>query len=1304
MTALALKHWANSDGGGNFNLELVSKLYGELLIGGDLSQLVMLETTKYLESYLWPNFEQGINSRVFMLSCVWLINEKFRERASVWEFVGQNRDRVSKLFSTVCSADWLRGQALNREERIQLVRFLIGSFQSLANDAVRSEVLKLVHIPLWDAVCEQRRQLELQEAPKAIQKQWRVFGNQKQKGKSFAREAGFIPYLFELLRGILDDKSRYQDEELFIQRCLELFTDLLAQIPTRRFFKMYLEDSLLVPRLRLLQSSFPPLTVKLIQMLKFYLEFEVDELTGKALNSDDMARAHGVRVSRLQRVAFRDFADHEVVKRIAISNVALVGTRAKFEPLLAQLDLDTLIRLCAAVGITGTQDRAVLQEALLLHCQIRVPQTESINRMPLYPTEALLWDRSVIPGDSFVGQAPLALPKLNLQFLTFYDYLLRNYTLYRLEAVDDLAHHVEDVLARMQPTPTSDGKIKFEGWARMALPIRSCRVLHVAEPKLGDSKPAEVRHEIVFSVHHFTGELRAEWEQVWRNDVLFLLTLTEPSAQHPQGLQRIRGCEVLDVFDEQNIRIKAPEQHRQGQVRKLVVRLDPAQYHMDQLEHGTGPTGNVALYESFNLLLRRRPRENVFKGILETVRTLINTHGVAVPEWLADVFLGYGDAKAADPDPHSWLDYGDTFLNAEHLMQSFPEHTVTFENTNVAPPPPPYRVRVAESNHQLLVQSSAKPDAGPFPEPVVRMNRIPFTPRQVEAIGKGARPGLTLVVGPPGTGKTDTAVQILSLIYRNNPGERTIMLTHSNQALNQIFEKLIGLDIDPSCMVRLGHGEKNLASEHSFSQQGRVDFLLTRRLKLLQEVQRLAQSLLISGADAEYTCETARHFFFLHVVSRWEKFTRDVLAQPAEGPQRSQWVQQHFPFSTFFAMAPRQPAFYDWESACSCYRYLERIFRQLDECQPLEVLRNPYDRNRFVLAKHSRIVAMTVVYAGLARRQLIEAGFRFDNLVMEEAGQVKEIESFIPLLLQEDRTRLKRVVLIGDDNQLPPVVKNESFQRYSNLDQSMFARFVRLGVPHVLLDRQGRCRPELASLFNWRYPQLGNLARVESHPSYRLANAGFRWDYQFVDVQDYQGVGEYAPKAHFFQNLGEAEYIVATYMYMRTLGYPAESITILSTYRGQKHLIRDVVEKRCANFPQYGRPGAISTVDKYQGQQNDYVLLSLVRTKAVGYLRDVRRLVVAMSRARYGLYIFGRASLFQNVYELSHVFSLLLKRHTKLELAMQPGERYGNVTRTNDQAEQLESHPVEDAAQMAMVAVSGGNMQPPKKLLALPNK
>jgi intron-binding protein aquarius len=150
---------------------------------------------------------------------------------------------------------------------------------------------------------------------------------------------------------------------------------------------------------------------------------------------------------------------------------------------------------------------------------------------------------------------------------------------------------------------------------------------------------------------------------------------------------------------------------------------------------------------------------------------------------------------------------------------------------------------------------------------------------------------------------------------------------------------------------------------------------------------------------------------------------------------------------------------------------------------------------------------------------------------------------------------------------------------------------------------------------------------------------------------------------HFFQNLGEAEYLVATFMYMRMLGFPADRITVLTTYNGQKHLLREVLRRRCLGN-QFGLPKKVTTVDRYQGQQNDYVLLSLVRTLHVGHLRDVRRLVVAMSRARLGLYIFGRKSLFGNCFELQKTFQQLLQRPTNLMLVK--NESYGKTTRTLD--------------------------------------
>lgn len=60
------------------------------------------------------------------------------------------------------------------------------------------------------------------------------------------------------------------------------------------------------------------------------------------------------------------------------------------------------------------------------------------------------------------------------------------------------------------------------------------------------------------------------------------------------------------------------------------------------------------------------------------------------------------------------------------------------------------------------------------------------------------------------------------------------------------------------------------------------------------------------------------------------------------------------------------------------------------------------------------------------------------------------------------------------------------------------------------------------------------------------------------------------------KNLAEAEYAVALFMYMRLLGYPAERISILTTYNGQKHLIRDVLNQRCAGNPVFDTPNKVS--------------------------------------------------------------------------------------------------------------------------------
>ena len=91
------------------------------------------------------------------------------------------------------------------------------------------------------------------------------------------------------------------------------------------------------------------------------------------------------------------------------------------------------------------------------------------------------------------------------------------------------------------------------------------------------------------------------------------------------------------------------------------------------------------------------------------------------------------------------------------------------------------------------------------------------------------------------------------------------------------------------------------------------------------------------------------------------------------------------------------------------------------------------------------------------------------------------------------------------------------------MDQSLFTRFVRIGVPYIELNAQGRARPQIASLYNWRYRALGDMAHVSARPAFVAANAGFAHEFQFIDVAE--GT-ESEPTAYFYQNLAEAEYMV----------------------------------------------------------------------------------------------------------------------------------------------------------------------------------
>lgn len=1276
--------------------------------------LLLLEQLQALERYLWPGYTDNASNHHVLL-IVLLVNTKRSENLPTWPLFTTTPDEFADFFRRVLHLSIDSSLATNVRE--YLLAFIVGAYQSLDHGVVRKECAPLVSIGIWHNLhSDAARQRRLAKSAQ-LQKAWRAsgkkFDNADPAGQARMRfERSWLYLLVLSFCDKLYASTKKEEDVAYCERFLELLCDLQSQLPTRRYVNALLQDLNILPAIALSPLHQQESRIReFYELLVHYTHFPIDDQTGRQLSRQEYQESQNASISRLQKVGMR--LQPEKLKIMILTNFGALGQREELESHLKDLSDDELLELCQSVGLRTreypettqlVQDRAFLVETLVAVVESKPYYTERMRKLQILPTEHTLYSNARLPSDEHVVNQPLAIPKLNLQYLTIGDFLWRSFTLYRYEAFYSLRKHLEDTIKRLQPR-RGGGIVRFDGFSRMAIPIPKPALIETAAPRVGEIVPAQVKAEIILDVSRLQPGLRREWESLRSDDTVYLLALQPEDNAHKLtngaaakqsvaerlGLKAVRCAEVISVLDE-NSRALRFNQHDQDYTdngprprqRRLLLRLDAASYKADKDREASGKPD---IYESINLVVRRKSRENNFRPVLESIKQLA-TSDAPVPSWFEEVFLGIGDPASATykrlANKLQSVDYRDTFVDWQHLIESLPGKTVepdpnldsippppyVLENTGSAPAPPPAKGKKRRRDQPdgpdpkptaetYRVSTYQPPNLGPYPEDAPRLNHVRFTPTQVEAVTAGTQPGLTVIVGPPGTGKTDVATQIISNVYHNFPQQRTLLIAHSNQALNQLFQKIVALDIDERHLLRLGHGEEELMTEASFSKAGRIESFLERGARYLADVQRLAASIEAPGAHGS-SCETAEYFDQVWVQPRWKRYWDSFESADVTTEQ----LVATFPFHKFFADAP-QPLFSTnttkqqlLDTAKGCERHINRIFSELADIRPFELLRAQRDKSNYLLVKEARIVAMTSTHAAIRRQEIAQLGFKYDNVIMEEAAQITEIENFIPFVLQKPRVEdgkapenaLQRIVLVGDHLQNSPVIQNNALKTYANLEQSLFQRLVRLGVPHIILDAQGRSRPSLADLYKWRYPSLTNLPFTSTAQEFVSANAGFRHEYQFIDVPDYKNSGESEPTPHFIQNLGEAEYAVALYQYMRLLGYPAGKISILTAYSGQKALIRDVLTHRCKNNRLFGMPGWVGTVDKYQGEQNDYIILSLTRTKSPGYLRDLRRLTVALSRARLGLYILGRREVFESSLELREAFGAFFERSTKLQV------------------------------------------------------
>ena len=477
-----------------------------------------------------------------------------------------------------------------------------------------------------------------------------------------------------------------------------------------------------------------------------------------------------------------------------------------------------------------------------------------------------------------------------------------------------------------------------------------------------------------------------------------------------------------------------------------------------------------------------------------------------------------------------------------------------------------------------LFYSRQKPE-----ELVLRPIHFPYlNATQEEAVNRVLRAkDVAIVHGPPGTGKTTTLVEaIRETLMREN---QVLVCAQSNMAVDWISEKLVDRGIN---VLRIGN------------------------------------------------------------------------------PTRVNDKMLSFTFERRFEAHPDYPQLWALRKAIRELRSRKREARGEKYHQKLESLKSRATeleiRITSELFGEARVIASTLV--GAANRLL--DGQKFGTLFIDEAAQALEAACWIPM------RRVSRVVLAGDHQQLPPTVKSIAA--------------LKAGLGTTLMERIVEMHPEAVSLLRIQYRMNDDImrfssdyfygGRVESAPEVKYRSildldTAIDWidthlmnneklamsNYDYTESSDTKAeletadripssnhnysltITNYSFKEEFVgENFGrintaEAELTLLTLQrYFERIGKQRLieeriDVGIISPYRAQVQLLRRMLMKS-EYFKPFRRMISVNTVDGFQGQERDVIVISMVRSNdegQIGFLRDLRRMNVAITRARMKLIILG---------------------------------------------------------------------------------
>ncbi|XP_052304624.1 uncharacterized protein LOC18106539 isoform X1 [Populus trichocarpa] len=250
-------------------------------------------------------------------------------------------------------------------------------------------------------------------------------------------------------------------------------------------------------------------------------------------------------------------------------------------------------------------------------------------------------------------------------------------------------------------------------------------------------------------------------------------------------------------------------------------------------------------------------------------------------------------------------------------------------------------------------------------------------------------------------------------------------------------------------------------------------------------------------------------------------------------------------------------------------------------------------------------------------------------LVVDEAAQLKECESTIPLQL----SGLRHAVLIGDERQLPAMVQSE-ISKEAEFGRSLFERLVILGHEKHLLNMQYRMHPSISLFPNKEfYDGLMQDASTVKERNYQkqFLQGNMYGPYSFINVASGKEEFDNGGSKKNLVEVAVVSEVVASLFKEFTRARKRMSVGVISPYNAQVYAIQEKIGKTYSAHSDFAVN--IRSVDGFQGGEEDVIIISTVRCNAngkIGFLADRQRVNVPLTRARHCLWILGNGATLVN--------------------------------------------------------------------------